>query len=305
MRLFALLVIAVAAHPGAGTAWARIPRACRPCRSTCGTAISDCVAAEVTSCPTAPPRKARHCARKAQRHCRTATVAGCVAACKQSGSPECGATVPTACTAFTSTCDALSLLPVAQPSGSAEQIPYRFRAYTASPGPGGCCVIDECAGITKGDATAGVVSLTYDGIEELNAMQQPTGGTFLTRTGIQCPVQLPVDVYDISNVYRVNFSIDLPLSATGVPPTWGPPYLLAADGLSVSVDSNDDPIQVDHMNSFTPPTWRLVNQTVSVDKVCAEQELMQGHATASFIKNDGTPCTVTIYAQGTRAVAGQ
>jgi len=50
---------------------------------------------------------------------------------------------------------------------------------------------------------------------------------------------------------------------------------------------------------------RLVDQTVGVDKVCAEQQLLQGHATVSFIKNDGTPCTVTVYAQGTRVVAGQ
>ncbi len=47
-----------------------------------------------------------------------------------------------------------------------------------------------------------------------------------------------------------------------------------------------------------------MKQTVSVDEVCAEQDLMQEHATASFVKSDGR-CTVTIYAQGTRVVVGQ
>jgi hypothetical protein len=87
-------------------------------------------------------------------------------------------------------------------------------------------------------------------------------------------------------------------------PDWAAPYVPSAGDLSVSIDSaNTHPSQA--MNSFTPATWRLVNQTASVDKVCAEQNLMQGHATVSFVKNDGTPCTVTIYAQGTRAVGSQ
>jgi hypothetical protein len=82
-------------------------------------------------------------------------------------------------------------------------------------------------------------------------------------------------------------------------------YVASPGDLAISIDSANDPHRSDLHNTFTPSTWRLVGQTVTVDKVCAEQQLMQGHATVSLIKNDGTPCTVTSYSQGTRVVAGQ
>ena len=100
------------------------------------------------------------------------------------------------------------------------------------------------------------------------------------------------------------FRVDPHFSLPPAPADWRAPYVASAGDLSVSINSSDDPLPSNSDNSFTPSTWRLVGQSVSVDKVCAEQQLMQGQATVSFIKNDGTPCTVTIYTQGTRVVAG-
>jgi hypothetical protein len=112
-------------------------------------------------------------------------------------------------------------------------------------------------------------------------------------------------VYGQSNIYGVDFRVDGTAPPPPPAPDWRAPYVASPSDLAISSDSANDPHRSDLHNTFTPSTWRLVDQTVTVDKVCAEQEFMQGHATVSFIRNDGTPCTVTIYSQGTRAVAGQ
>jgi len=167
-------------------------------------------------------------------------------------------------------------------------------------------VIDGCAGTTVAKANAGGVNIGYREIVYLDSLNHlPDNGMINTMVGVVCPIGIPVSVYAQSDVYRVSFSVDPRFSLPPAPPAWIAPYVASAGDLSVSINSSDDPLRSDASNTFTPSTWRLVNQTVSVDKVCAEQQLMQGHATASFIKNDGTPCTVTIYAQGTRVVAGQ
>jgi hypothetical protein len=166
-------------------------------------------------------------------------------------------------------------------------------------------VIDTCAGTTQAKTNAGAVSLSYREVETLDSQTHlPSGNQFTNMmSGVSCPIPTPTDVYGLSDIYGIRFRVDRN-RPPGLP-AWTAPYVISADNLSVSIDSNDDPIRTDAMNTFTPSTWRLVNQTVSVDKVCAEQQLMQGHATASFVKNDGTSCTVTIYAQGTRVVGGQ
>ena len=167
-------------------------------------------------------------------------------------------------------------------------------------------MIDTCAGITQFKTDAGGVNLSYREVVFLDPFQHlPDNGSINTKVGVSCPVGIPVSVYARSDVYRVSFSVDPRFSLPPAPPEWTAPYVASAGDLSVSINSSDDPLPSDADNSFTPSTWRFVNQTVSIDKVCAEQQLMQGHATASFIKNDGTPCTVTIYAQGTRVVTGQ
>jgi hypothetical protein len=165
-------------------------------------------------------------------------------------------------------------------------------------------VIDTCAGTTQFKADAGGVNLDYDEVVYLDAVQHlPTNGAITTKAGVSCPVGIPVGVYGQSDVYRVGFSVDPHFSLPPAPPAWTAPYVVSPGDLSLSIDSANDPLPSDASNSFTPSTWRLVNQTVSVDKVCAEQQSIEGHATASFIKTDGTSCTVTIYAQGTRVVA--
>jgi hypothetical protein len=165
-------------------------------------------------------------------------------------------------------------------------------------------VIDGCAGVTKFDATGGNVSVEY--LELLYYRDgTPYNGSITTKVGVSCPIGIPTDVYSRSDIYRVNFTPDLMFSIPPPPAEWTAPYVASPGDLSISIDSANVPHQIDVQNSFTPPTWRLVGQTLGIDKVCAEQQLMQGHATVSFIKNDGTPCTVTIYAQGTRVVTGQ
>jgi hypothetical protein len=52
MRSLGLLITALAACLTAGASWAKTPRACRRCQSGCGSAVSECVDAAVTSCPT-------------------------------------------------------------------------------------------------------------------------------------------------------------------------------------------------------------------------------------------------------------
>ena len=134
----------------------------------------------------------------------------------------------------------------------------------------------------------------------------PTSRAFgTTEISVGCGVATPTDVYHLSNTYRVMFRIDPHFPLPPAPADWPPPYALAAGDLGVSVDTTADPTPSNVMNSFTPSTWRVVGESVSVDKVCAEQQPMQGHAIVSFIKDDGSPCTVTIYSQGTRAVVGQ
>lgn len=167
-------------------------------------------------------------------------------------------------------------------------------------------MIDTCAGTTQSHTSAGGVNLSYREVVYLDAIQhQPTNGMITTRIGVSCPVAIPTSVYGMSDIYRVTFNVDPHFSLPPAPPAWVAPYVPSAGDLSVSINSTDDPLPSDASNSFTPSTWRFVNQTVSVDKVCAEQQLMEGHATASFVKNDGTSCTVTLYAQGTRVVTGQ
>ena len=167
-------------------------------------------------------------------------------------------------------------------------------------------MIDGCAGTTQFRTTAGGVSISYREIVFLDPFQHlPDNGQITTMVGVTCGVPTPRDVYSLSDVYHVDFSVDPRFSLPPAPPEWNAPYVASAGDLSVSINSLDDPLPSNAHNSFTPSTWRLVNQTVSVDKVCAEQQFMQGHATVSFIKNDGTPCTVTIHSQGTRVVSGR
>jgi hypothetical protein len=193
---------------------------------------------------------------------------------------------------------------VAVTSPFPDQLQYGFNATTGSPGPGGCCVIDTCSGTTQFNTGAGGVNLDYRQVVYLDPFQHlPTNGSITTRAGVTCAVRLPVSVYGLNDLYRVSFSVDPPFSLPPAPPAWTAPYVASAGDLSLSIDSAAVPLASSASNSFTPSTWRLVNQTVSVDKVCAEQQSIEGHATASFIKNDGTPCTVTIHAQGTRVVA--
>ena len=165
-------------------------------------------------------------------------------------------------------------------------------------------MIDGCAGTTQFKTNAGGVTLFYHEVVFLDPFQHlPDNGQITTKIGVSCPVGIPSSVYGQSDIYRVEFSVDPRFSLPLAPPAWTAPYVASAGDLSISINSADDPLPSDANNSFTPSTWRFVNQTASVDKVCAEQQLMEGHATASFIKNDGTSCTVTIYAQGTRVVA--
>jgi hypothetical protein len=190
-------------------------------------------------------------------------------------------------------------------SSSSEQLVYGISARVGSPGPGSCCVIDTCAGTTQAKTNGGSVSLSYREVEFLDLQTHQPSGNQATdmMSGVSCPIPIPTNVYARSDIYGINFRVNR--NRPPGPPAWTAPYVISADNLSVSIDSNNDPFHSDAMNTFTPSTWRLVNQTVSVDKVCAEQQLMQGHATASFVKNDGTSCTVTIYAQGTRVVGAQ
>ena len=306
MRLVLLLTTALVAHLAAGASWAKPLKACHhQCHAVCGNAVSQCLAAARPSCPTAPRGKAHRCLLRATHHCRKATTAHCISSCNQTGSPVCGTTVPAACVPYTSTCQAVSLTPVAV-SSPADQLAYAFDAHAGNPGPGGCCVIDTCAGITQFHASAGGVNIGYREVVFLDPFQhRPDNGQITTQIGVSCPVGIPTSVYARSDIYRVEFRVDPRFSLPPAPPEWRAPYVASAGDLSVSIDSADDPLPSNANNSFTPSTWRFVNQTVGIDKVCAEQQLMQGHATASFIKNDGTPCTVTIYGQGTRVVAGQ
>ncbi len=194
------------------------------------------------------------------------------------------------------------MMPV-QTSSSSSQTQYGFHANTGSPGPASCCVIDECAGETL-FATAGGVNAFYLETVFFDPIHnQPDNSSTNTKLGVTCGVPTPTSVYGLSDIYQVDFTVD-PAGLPPPPPEWPAPYVVAPGDLAVSIDSANDPVPSHRHNSFTPSTWRLTNQTVSVDKVCAEQQLMQGHATASFIKNDGTPCTVTIYSQGTRVVSG-
>ena len=212
---------------------------------------------------------------------------------------------PGACVPYTSSCAAVPLMPVAGNSGPS-QLVYDFNANTGNPGVGGCCVIDGCAGTTQFKVDSGGVNLFYRETEFLDSMtHQPDNGMIITQLGVTCSVATPTNVYSLSDIYQINFSPDLHFSLPPAPAAWSAPYVASPDGLSVSISSADVPHPSEMHNTFTPSTWRLVSQSASIDKVCAEQQLMQGHATASFIKNDGTPCTVTIYSQGTRTVSGQ
>jgi len=297
MRLTLLIMTALVAQLGGGAAKARVPVACHRCHTICGDAVSGCVAA--ASCPATPRGRAHRCLRRAKHRCRSKAIAGCTATCRRTGSPVC-TTAPSTCGPYTSTCDAVPLTPV-QVSNSSSQVDYGFNAITGSPGPGSCCVIDECAGVTL-FAAAGGVNVFYREVVFLDPINhQVSNSSVTTKLGVTCSVPTPTSVYGLSDIYQVNFDID---SLPPTPPDWTAPYVVSPGDLAVSIDSTNDPLPSHRHNTFTPSTWRLTNQTVSVDKVCAEQQLMQGHGTASFIKNDGTPCTVTIYSQGTRVVSG-
>jgi len=308
MRVALLLMAALMTQLPAGAAWARIPRVCHRCQTACGKAISECLADAVTSCPKAPRGKAHKCANKARHQCKKATTTRCTNSCKTTGSPVCpsGPTMPTpaACVPYTSTCTAVPVMPVGTTNPVSGQVSYNFNANTGSPGVGGCCVIDGCAGITKFNTGTGGVNLFYDETEFVDSTtHEVTNGEIITKLGVTCGVATPTNVYSLSDIYQINFSPDLPFLIPPPPGAWTTPYVASPDGLSVSIDSADAHPSDTH-NTFTPSTWRLVGQSATVDKVCAEQQLMTGHATASFIKNDGTPCTVTIYSQGTRTVSG-
>ena len=298
MRSPVLILSALLAPLAAGACWAATPRACRPCHTVCGSTISTCIDAATASCPTAPRAKAHRCLRKAKRHCRKATTASCISSCKQTGSPVCKTPSPAACVPYTSTCPAVPVTPVVT-SSSSGQTAYRIDAYTGSPGPGGCCVIDTCSGTTQFNTSIGTVAAHYQESVDTSPTVRALGTTEIS---VGCSVATPTDVYHLSNIYGVMFRIDPDFPLPPAPADWPPPYTLAAGDLGVSIDTTADPTPSQALNTFTPSTWRRVGQSVSIDKVCAEQQLMQGHATVSFIKDDGMPCTVTIYSQGTRTV---
>jgi hypothetical protein len=297
MRL--LTVTALVAQLVAAASWAATPKACRPCHTACGDTIAACIAAATASCPASPRAKTRRCVKKAKRHCKKATVAACIDSCRGTGSPVCSTPQPAECVPYTSTCTAVPVTP-AVTSMTDTQVVYRFLAHTGSPGPGGCCVIDTCSGMTQFNTSAGPLGAQYDENIDTSAGVRALGDTEISAG---CSVPTNSAVYGLSNIYSVRFSIFPPeFPVPPAPVDWPSPYTLAPGDLGVSVDTTTDTISSDAMISFKPSTWRLVSASVSVDKVCAEQQLMQGHAVVSFIKNDGTPCTVTIYSQGTRTV---
>ena len=199
---------------------------------------------------------------------------------------------------YTSTCAAVPVTPVVT-SSSGTQTAYRLNAHTGSPGPGGCCVIDTCSGATQFNTAAGGVGAQYDETIDTSPTTRALGTTEIS---VGCSVPTDTNVYHLSNIYSVMFRIFPHFPLPPAPVDWPAPYTLAPGDLGVSVDTTTDPIASDALISFRPSTWRLVSESVSVDKVCAEQQLMQGHAVVSFIKEDGSPCTVTIYSQGTRTV---
>jgi hypothetical protein len=194
-----------------------------------------------------------------------------------------------------------------QVSNNPTDMEYAYTAGVGSPPPadatGGCCVIDECAGITLFNTTTGAVNVSYHEYVQLYQGMVEHDFTGYVGLGIGCGVATPGDVYGISTTYHMSIDHDLPGSLPQTP-DWRPPYVASPGDLSLSISSVDVPASASKV-SFRPTTWRLVSQTVSVDKVCAEQQLMQGHATVSFVKTDGTTCTVTIYSQGTRSVAAR
>ena len=72
-----------------GTSSAKVPKACHQCATICGSTVSDCVDASVTSCPSTPRAKAKRCLNKAKRHCRKQIDSCCLASCKHTGEPVC------------------------------------------------------------------------------------------------------------------------------------------------------------------------------------------------------------------------
>src|SRR5690348_15604111 len=269
MRVLIAAVLLV--HLAAAASWAATPKACRRCHSVCGDPISACIAAATASCPSTPRAKAHRCASKVKRHCKKTTIAACIDSCRRTGSAVCRTPPPTACVPYTSTCTAVPVTPAVTSSTSSQTV-YRFLAHTGSPGPGGCCVIDTCSGTTQFNTTAGPLGAQYDENIDMSAGLRALGDTEISAG---CSVPTDSSVYGLSNIYSVRFSIfppEFPLPPT--PVDWPAPYTLAPGDLGVSVDTTTDTISSDAMISFKPSTWRLVSAGVSVNKVCAEQQLM-------------------------------
>jgi len=62
---------------------------------------------------------------------------------------------------------------------------------------------------------------------------QPDNGMITTKVGVTCGVGTPTSVYGLSDVYHVDFSVDLPFSLPPAPPEWRAPYVVS-QGTSLS-----------------------------------------------------------------------
>jgi hypothetical protein len=221
---------------------------------------------------------------------------------------------------YTAICPAVSITPTLTRMGdrTLEDFTdeYTFLANASSGGPadlpqGGCCVVDECIGLTAFSPTAGL-SLSYDEIDDYDQFESPIhlstqflGTSMALRCGVGTAIDSPYGSTDYEFTTQPHFTPSDPpwnWPDSIVHATWdGPPFATVSGQTPISLTEADQQSQI-LMETLLPSTWRFVSQTLSIDKVCAEDQLMQGHATLSLIKLDGTPCTVTVYAQGTRSV---
>jgi hypothetical protein len=304
MKLATMLVLMliVAATPG-------YPASRRECKaSKCAPQISACK----ESCNTLTGRKRRSCRAK----CKKTTTRACRQDAIRCGEDGTGPVPPGGtCNDYSATCTALPLTPVIFNGTPENTHQYElFVEAVSGPayGPGSCCVVDTCAGVTGAADSSYIVVAYSEHWYGFSGEQDQV----LQAVGMHCNVFAPEAVYGPNGgTYQIGLPWAAPQHKILAPShahDWEPPFTVSADRTSIAFGWQGTPPEgtilgpaiggIIDDETWVPATWRVLGESVSVSRVCGEQEAVTASAQITLRKVDGAECTVTIHAQGTRVV---